>query len=296
MSQALSKQGKVPSFTLSDLEDFTLEEERRLLQSRRQTCGSNRRSNPNDASAWDSFASSLGSNSVSGNVRRTASASTSSRSIKSVPKSILKKSSSCKAEQKKTVSLKEEESINYWNSIYSLFDLFDEDGNGTIDFFELEYGIKLIFLRSDNPHLSFTAVSQVINNVFPEHSDEIEFDRKAFGHFFFHLSKAAGMPLEELAAVCSSSLLSENIPDHKSCPLQTSHTLDFDTSSDLSSKVEGWGGMQDLFDIIDADNNGRVDRDEIAINVRDFCQASDLKLSTPDCLELLDDIYCDECS
>ena len=59
----------------------------------------------------------------------------------------------------------------------------------------------------------------------------------------------------------------------------------------MSSQIRGWDQMHNLFDLLDLDNSGCLDRNEIAACVKAFRRkVVDVKVSLAECLELLDDI------
>ena len=59
----------------------------------------------------------------------------------------------------------------------------------------------------------------------------------------------------------------------------------------MSSQIRGWDQMHNLFDLLDLDNSGCLDRNEIAACVKAFRRkVVDVKVSLAECLELLDGI------
>ena len=187
--------------------------------------------------------------------------------------------------------------INDWTATYGIFDLWDADGSNGLSTDEVEFGIKLIFLNSRCPQLSYTAVSQILSEVRYDHSDNQILDRKAFGYFFFKLSKAANMPLEELAEICSHSILGDRRDHTTSQGPDFSSYIDFSVSSNLSTEIKGFADMHLLFDLIDLNNDGTLQADEISYAIEPLfdrislsTSASDAKIGQQECMELMHDI------
>ena len=187
--------------------------------------------------------------------------------------------------------------INDWTATYGIFDLWDADGSNGLSTDEVEFGIKLIFLNSRCPQLSYTAVSQILSEVRYDHSDNQILDRKAFGYFFFKLSKAANMPLEELAEICSHSILGDRRDHTTSQGPDFSSYIDFSVSSNLSTEIKGFDDMHLLFDLIDLNNDGTLQADEISYAIEPLfdrislsTSASDAKIGQQECMELMHDI------
>ena len=228
---------------------------------------------------------------------------------------------------------------NEWDSTYGLFDLWDADGNGTIEAAELENGVKR-YIDKNIRKLSFKDLGRVVDavRVATSYSPEVcqvvtycmrehmiqhvlcflitnntclnfsilyflrlltkQLDRKEFGYFFLRLCKAAGTSLEEMASACTQSVSdrsSQHLGGGESFVLHEEESTSIhgakSSNFNMSSQIRGWDQMHNLFDLLDLDNSGCLDRNEIAACVKAFRRkVVDVKVSLAECLELLDDI------
>lgn len=122
-------------------------------------------------------------------------------------------------------------------------------------------------------------------------------DRKEFGYFFLRLCKAAGTSIEEMATACTQSISDRSSQELSGGGSFVLHeeSISFpgakSSNFSMSSQIRGWDKMQQLFDLLDLDNSGSLDRNENTACVKAFRRrVVDTKVSLADCLELLEDI------
>ena len=115
------------------------------------------------------------------------------------------------------------------------------------------------------------------------------------------MCKAAGTSLEEMASACTKSASdrsSQELTGGESFVLhEESISIPGAKSSNfnMSSQIRGWDQMHTLFDLLDLDNSGCLDRNEITACIKAFRRkVVDVKISLTECLELLDDICPEE--
>ena len=168
-----------------------------------------------------------------------------------------------------------------WNRIPELFRKMDTDGDGSISRHEMSVAVRKV--RSAIPmRITLAEILAMMDSSDVDGNQRL--DMVEYGAWLGRFSLASGVPLHELV-----DIFLQDISYHGSDTAQDA------TASNLSLRNEeamakGWQQMPLLFDIIDRDNSGTIDRAELAASMSKLIRDNGLKFTVQECQEIFMDV------
>jgi Ca2+-binding EF-hand superfamily protein len=167
-----------------------------------------------------------------------------------------------------------------WNRIPELFRKMDTDKDGFISRHEMSVAVRKV--RSAIPmRITLADILAMMDS--SDVDGNCRLDLMEFGAWLGRFSLACGVPLQELV----EQFLAES-SDHED-------TAQDATASKRSLRKEegmakGWQQMPLLFDVMDRDNSGTIDRAELASSMARLIQDNGLKFSVQECHDIFSDV------
>lgn len=165
-----------------------------------------------------------------------------------------------------------------WSMMNGLFDTWDVDNSGSIDRHELSSGMgRLIRENGLDEHITGDDVLRIMREV--DLDDDEHLDRREFACFLSRLSVAADISLDGI----THALMAQR-------EVEAQRQLER-FERECASLERAWVDIPRVFAAWDADGDGYVDREEVALAAnRYLCSTSIRKVTLEECLQLMDEV------